>query len=257
VPFYDDWCRFDRTDTRTTRLWALREKAGGRAKVVERLIAAFRSHYDDLRRIAGDIRRLGFASAGRILGERLPRGKRARSGEAGEILATELVEEQLNYKIPVRRIRYKDGREMALRGDDFVGIAEEQGQLRFLKGECKSRRHLSNSTIKQARRSLKRDDGRPTATSLLFVADRLMEGDDAAANLGRRIRDEVARRAMPASRIEHMVFTLSGNDPTSHLASDLRSAGTAHRQTSVNLHIDDHQDFIAEVYEKAGDLGNR
>jgi hypothetical protein len=62
------------------------------------------------------------------------------SGELGEILATELVEEMMDYEVPVRRLRYKDGREMALRGDDFIGIrVNAAGNLHLLKGESKSR----------------------------------------------------------------------------------------------------------------------
>jgi hypothetical protein len=73
-------------------------------------------------RIAEDIRALGFVGAAAVLAERLPRTPRARSGELGEIFATELVEEELGFEVPVRRLRYKDCREMALRGDDFIGV---------------------------------------------------------------------------------------------------------------------------------------
>jgi hypothetical protein len=59
--------------------------------------------------------------------------------------------------------------------------------------------------------ALSRDDGRPTATSLLFIADRLMEREDDKAILGRTIRNEVASRAVPAARI--------GARPLSRLSS--------------------------------------
>jgi hypothetical protein len=59
--------------------------------------------------------------------------------------------------------------------------------------------------------ALSRDDGRPTATSLLFIADRLMEREDDKAILGRTIRNEVASRTVPAARI--------GARPLSRLSS--------------------------------------
>jgi hypothetical protein len=122
----------------------------------------------------------------------LPKSKKARSGELAEILASELVEEKLGFEVPVRRLRYKDGREMALRGDDFIGVKySDNDALRLLKGKSKSRNMLAETTITQARRSLNRDNGRCTPSSLLFVADRLLERKGDEAELGRALRKEV------------------------------------------------------------------
>jgi Cap4 SAVED domain len=256
MAIFEEWCKFECTDNHKKRLWSLEEKNGGRAAVRASLIKTVRSHYDDLERIAEDVQRLGYDGAAAVLRERLPQTKKARSGELGEILATELVEEKLEYAVPVRRLRYKDGREMALRGDDFVGLRDDGQHLNFLKGEAKSRQHLSKATIDQARTALGRDDGRPTATSLLFVADRLLELEGADADLGRKLRDEVARRAVPAGQIEHMLFTVSGNVPLEALDNDLKTASEKHKCSSINLHIEDHQEFIADVFEGASKLGD-
>jgi hypothetical protein len=52
----------------------------------------------------------------------------------------------------VRRLRYKDGREMALRGDDFIGAAyDPNDKLWLLKGEAKSNKTLDKTTITNAR----------------------------------------------------------------------------------------------------------
>jgi hypothetical protein len=53
---------------------------------------------------------LGYNAAATILRERLPRSKTVRSGDLGEILASEFVEERLGFNVPIRRMRYKDGR---------------------------------------------------------------------------------------------------------------------------------------------------
>jgi Cap4 SAVED domain len=94
-----------------------RQTAETRSKLF--LYTTVRSHYDSVDRIANDVEKLGYKAAAQILRERLPRTKKARSGDLGEILACELVEEERHFTVPVRRLRYKDGREMALRGDDF------------------------------------------------------------------------------------------------------------------------------------------
>jgi hypothetical protein len=257
MSLFDEWCSIASDEDRRKRLLKLAEKSGGRATIDRRLIRAVRSHYDRLDRIANDVAELGYGTAATILKERLPRTDRARSGELAEILATEFTEAKLNFNVPVRRLRYKDGREMALRGDDFIGAGyDENNGLWLLKGESKSRKRLGKSTVAEAREALNRENGRCTPSSLLFVADRLLEGDGEDADLGRAIRKEVGTKTLPPSRIDHVVFTLSGNDPIAALKEDLEAAATDRNQTSVNIQIEDHEEFIASVYEKAGDLGN-
>jgi hypothetical protein len=154
-------------------------------------------------------------------------------------------------------LRYKDGREMALRGDDFIGVRVDQnGNLYLLKGEAKSRGNLGRRTVEEARTALSRESGRPTPTSLLFVADRLLENDDEKAALGRKIRNEVVLKAVPAARIDHMLFTMSGNATPEALVEDLAAASDDRRQTVVHLRIEDHQHFIRISYEGALALGD-
>jgi hypothetical protein len=73
---------------------------------------------------------------------------------------------------------------MALRGDDFIGVEyDEHDGLWLLKGEAKSRKALAKTTVAEAREALNRESGRCTPSSLLFVADRLLEADDEMAEL--------------------------------------------------------------------------
>ena len=82
---------------------------------------------------------LGAPETAKMLKELLPKSKRARSGDTGEILATEVAEQELGYTVPIRRLRWKDGRDAALRGDDIVGVAHDSsGKVQFLKGESKN-----------------------------------------------------------------------------------------------------------------------
>jgi len=253
------WCNITEEKIETDKiLLTTKEKGEGREAVRRELVQRVRSHYDQLDRIAEDAARLGFPGASVILNERMPRQPRARSGEMGEIIATEFIEFHSGFRIPVRRLRYKDGREMALRGDDFLGVDEdEEERLFFLKGESKSGQALSNAVVNDARERLSADDGRLTPISQLFVADRLLEAvneDDQA--LGRKIRDEVALKNVPAEHITHGLFALSGNIPSGVLEKDLDAADGMHSHISVGFHVDGHQDFIAEIYEEAAELGD-
>jgi len=238
-------------------LWTFTEKAGGRDRIKSGLCETVRSHYDSLNRIADDVVRLGYKIAAEILRERLPRTKKARSGDLGEILASELVEEKLHFNVPVRRMRYKDGREVPLRGDDLIGVRyDKEDGLRLLKGESKSRKVLAKDTIAAARKTLNRNNGRCSPSSLLFIADRLLEGEGGDAELGRAIRKEVGTKALRPKQIDHVLFTLSGNAPPPALKDDLEAADGKRQQTTINVCIEDHQEFIAEIYKGAGNLGD-
>jgi hypothetical protein len=224
MALFDNWCEGTDEGTNRKRLWKLVERTNGRDAIRGELGQTVRSHYDRLDRIADDVQALGYTGAAEILRELLPRTRKARSGDLGEILASELVEERMDFNIPVRRMRYKDGREVPLRGDDFIGVGhDEQESLRLLKGEAKSRMTLGKTTISEARDALNRNDGRCTPSSLLFVANQLLERDDDDAELGRGIRNEVAQRALPSSRIDHVLFTMSGNAPPEALRTDLEA----------------------------------
>jgi hypothetical protein len=180
----------------------------------------------------------------------MPETKRARSGDVGEAFATEVAVRRLGLRVPIRRLRYKDGREMALRGDDIVGIAElTSTQLRFLKGESKSRASLTPTVIAEAATALDKDDGRPSRHSVLFVAMRLRElGDAADKDLAARLELAVTQ-GFRGHKLEHLLFLLCGNDPQNHLATHL----TAHQRRrtarhAVAVRIPDHQAFIKSLY---------
>lgn len=258
MPLYWDWCECAEEVAGRKRLWLLTEKAGGREQVWALLVQTVRSHYDHLDRIAADAARLGYEKAAEILRTRMPTEGRARSGDLGEILASELAEDTLGFRIPVKRLRFKDGRNMALRGDDFIGVVVyDDGQLRLLKGESKSRQELAKPAITEAREALDRDDGRCTPESLLFVADRLLDSNDAADQaLGQALRDEIGQKSLPPGRIDHMLFTLSGNAPPPSLKADLDGAGGGRNQFSINLRVPDHADFIGSVFVEAAKLGD-
>lgn len=256
---YKRWCSSTKENDQRKHYWTYVEKNGGRDEIREDLAETIRSHYDRLERIAEDVGRLGYSVAAKILCEAMPQTAKGRSGDLGEILATELVEEEIGLRVPVRRLRYKDGRNMAMRGDDFIGAGYDGAgeKLWLLKGEAKSNKVLGKSTVMSARKVLDRDNGRCTPDSLLFVANRLLESNDPGDNkLGRSLRDEVGLKSLRADRIDHMLFTISGNGPHASLKDDLDATGTNRDHYVVNIHVEDHQDFIAAIYQEAKDLGN-
>jgi len=259
VGLYKKWCKSTKEKDKRKHYWTYVERDGGRDEICDVLAETIRSHYDRLERIAEDVNRLGYKVASEILRAAMPQTVKGRSGDLGEILATEFVEEEVGLRVPVRRLRYKDGRNMAMRGDDFIGAGyDNKGEkLWLLKGEAKSNKVLGKATVTSARNVLNRDNGRCTPDSLLFVANRLLESNDPDDNeLGRSLRDEVGVKSLHADRIDHMLFTVSGNGPHPSLKEDLDAAGTNRDHYAVNIHVQDHQNFIATIYMKAEDLGD-
>ena len=251
------WCDREEQDVNGHGLVSLSESDEGRERVFDRLTEVVRAHYDDPDSIADDIEELGYEGAAEILREQLPETASAKSGDMGEILATEFVNEETDFVIPILRLRFKDGRNMALRGDDLIGIQEDDEELLYLKGEVKSRQNLTKGVVAEARKALNKWNGRPSAHSLIYVAKRLLEsadGDDKA--LGRKIRNATTRDSMPDDRIQHLIFVLCGNDGSEHVTGELDDYDGTIDQLSVCFRIEDHGDFIAALYEEVLDLGD-
>lgn len=150
VGLYKKWLKPTKARDKRKRYWTYVEKDAGRDEIRGDLAETIRSHYDRLERIAEDVKRLGYDAASEILSTAMPQTTKGRSGDLGEILATELVEEEIGLRVPVRRLRYKDGRNMAMRGDDFIGAGYDGAgeKLWLLKGEAKSNKVLSKATVK-------------------------------------------------------------------------------------------------------------
>jgi hypothetical protein len=144
------------------------EVDGSRILCLDDLRAAARTHYVSIETHAKRLAAHGAAKTAQLLKEQLPTGKKGRSGDLGEILAIEVAEQHLDYQIPIRRLRWKDGREMALRVADIVGIARgNDKRLRLLKGESKSRATLGKSVVGAAAAALDAEAGRPRSAPRL------------------------------------------------------------------------------------------
>lgn len=223
------------------------ERNGSRSSILDDLRELVRGHYVDPQLTAKRIASLGAPKTAALLREHIPTRKNARSGDLGEVLATELAEQQLKYDVPIRRLRWKDGREMALRGDDIIGVRRTSDRkLLLLKGESKSRATLSTAVLDEAGRALDSDRGRPTRHSVLFVAERLRElgGDELAEEL-----EEVVLASFRGTSVAHMIFVLTGGSPKNLLKAHLEGAAKKSRlRHAIGFHIKDHAKFIELLF---------
>ncbi len=248
---YEKWCRRQRAIDGNKTLWRFVEREHGRTFALGELPGRVLDHYMSHEEIATLLDELQFPEVANCIRELLPTEARVRSGDLGEILAVEFVEEMLAYTVPIRKLRARDHREMPMRGEDVIGTTYDDGnRLKLLKGEAKSARRVSKATVKDARKRLDEDHGRPTAYSLIFVARQLLgSGDSDKSKLGHDIMREAATRAMPKANLAHLLFTFSGNIVTDIIQADFNAADGTREQHSANLTIHAHGEFVKAIYE--------
>ena len=247
---FNDWC-----NTADTSVGAheLRIISGDPARLdigVTTTATIVPSHYAAEEQLSRILNRLGKPSAAKFISEKLPTTKTIRSGDLGEIFATEYIANHTGYAIPIKRLRWRDHRNMAMRGDDVVGIAQDQttGHLQFLKTEAKSRDALSPGVVAEARAGLNKDGGLPSAHTLSFISARLLElGNNELADA---IDNAQLKLGIPVQSVRHLLFTFSGNAPDAQLTASLRVYTGPVPQWSVGLRVDGHAAFVGNVYDR-------
>ncbi len=247
---FDEWSDEADAEVNGHRLRLITLRDGHGAVAQEKAVEILPDHYAAPEQVAHVLERLGKVAAAEYLRQKLPTTPSLRSGDLGEIYATEYIEERTDFSAPVKRLRWRDHREMAMRGDDVIGLrpAAEGGPINFLKVEAKSEAALQTRTVTKARGALDGDGGLPSQHALTFIADRLREmGEE---ELSDAILKAQLLDGITAAHVQHLLFTFSGNDPNNFLRADLNGCGDGIPQNGVGLRIADHQDFIRRVFEE-------
>lgn len=247
---FSTWCEFAELgvgDHYLTVMIAQTHQLGtGRALLAE-LVP---DHYASEEHIARALERLGKQAAADLIREKLPTTKNIRSGDLGEILATEYIDTHTDFTAPIKRLRWKDHRNMAMRGDDVIGLKlnPETQRLHFLKAESKSRIVLTAGVVAEARDALNKDGGLPSPHALSFVSARLLEAGE--TELCDAIDDAQLKHGIPLDSVAHLLFTFSGNDPTDFLEASLNAYAGEIAQSGAGLQVAAHGTFVADVYDQ-------
>jgi hypothetical protein len=208
-------------------------------------------HYASEERVARALRRLGKRGAAKLIEDKLPTTKQIRSGDLGEIFATEWIDAYSGgYRAPIKRLRWKDHRNMAMRGDDVIGMKldDKTQRLQFLKTEAKSRGNLAAQVLAEARAGLDKDGGLPSAHALTFISECLFGMNE--LQLVDAIDDAQRKYGIPTQSVVHLMFVFSGNPPEKLLTTALQGYAGSIGQWAIGLHVDGHGNFIAAVYDK-------
>lgn len=218
---------------------------------IQATAAVVPEHYASEEQVARALARLGKTEAAALIQGKLPTTKAIRSGDLGEIYATEWIDAHSGgYRAPIKRLRWKDHRNMAMRGDDVIGIRQDPQtqRLHFLKTEAKSRVALTAQVLTEARAGLDKDSGLPSAHALSFISARLLELNQLP--LADAIDDALLKHGIPPQNVRHLLFTFSGNAPDALLAASLQAYPGPITQWSVGLRVDGHAAFVGAVYDR-------
>ena len=192
----------------------------------------------------------GYSKAAKVIANSLPSNKQTRSGDLGELLATEYINTETSYVVPIKKLRWKSDRQMPMHGNDVIAIDAKAKPIQVLKGECKSRAAFSKSVVDEAAASLDLHDGRPNPSTLAFITKRLYEEKrDDEANV---FRDLQVEGTIAAKNMKHLTFAFAGNDPSKLLAEGPKSKHSGIKRESAAIVISDHGAFVTAVYKTYG-----
>jgi len=220
-----------------------RERDGVRALILKPLLELLADHYVGEATVA---KAGGYTKAAALIQYSLPTSKQTRSGDFGEMVATEFIDAETAFRVPIRKLRWKDDRQMAMRGNDVIAIAASTKPVRVLKCESKSAKSISNTAVSDAAQQLDAHDGRPNPSTLGFITKRLYEEDrDGEA----KVFQDLMCDGVSPKNIIHAIFALSGDDPCDKLA---KAPGPAHPEIKRGVAavvIDDHSEFIEALFD--------
>lgn len=248
---FNDWCISVDEPMGNHHRRVMTGQAAHLAVGIQATAAIVPSHYASEEQVARALARLGKPAAAALIESKLPTTKQIRSGDLGEIYATDWIEAHSGgYRAPIKRLRWRDHRNMAMRGDDVIGILQDpQSQrLQFLKTEAKSRAALTTQVLTEARAGLDKDGGLPSAHALHFISARLLELD--SLPLADAIDDALLKHGIPPQSVRHLLFTFSGNAPDAMLAASLQAYPGPINQWGIGLRVEGHGAFIGAVYDR-------
>lgn len=251
MALFNNWCVLVDEPVGNHLRRVLTGQAAQLATGIQATAAVLPGHYASEEHVARALARLGKPAAALLIQGKLPTTKAIRSGDLGEIYATEWIDAHSGgYHAPIKRLRWKDHRNMAMRGEDVIGILQDPqtGRLHFLKTEAKSRANLTAQVLTEARVSLNKDGGLPSAHALSFISARLLELD--RMPLADAIDDALLRHGIPLQNVRHLLFTFSGNAPEALLTAALQAYPGPVSQWGVGLQVAGHTAFVGAVYEQ-------
>ena len=108
---FNDWCVAVDVPVGTHHRRVMTGQAANIATGIQATAAIVPAHYASEEQVARALARLGKPAAAALIEGKLPTTKQIRSGDLGEIYATEWIDAHSGgYRAPIKRLRWKDHR---------------------------------------------------------------------------------------------------------------------------------------------------
>lgn len=249
---FNEWCVETEVAVPKHRLRLVASEPAKLTHAIGAVAAALPDYYASPKRVAELLRKFNKSAAAKYVEEKLPTSKSIRSGDLGEVLCTAYVAENTPFVQGIKRLRWKDHRNMSMRGEDVLAFSmgATAGTLKVLKAEVKSRAQMTSKVLGEARDALSSNQGLPSPHAVSFVTDRLHEAGETA--LADALDDVLLNKGLNTNQVTHMLFTFSGSDPTNLLKANLSGYSGPVPQHYVGLRVEAHQNFIKNVFEAVG-----
>lgn len=193
--------------------------------------------------VADTFNLLGLPHAAQAVRDKYPTLITLQSGEVAEILAAHYCARHLGFRT-IPRLRWKDHRDVAMRGDDVLAIRiDDPHSLHYLKCESKSRARLTTQVIQDAHSALKRDNGDPTPSTISFILSRLHDIDP---TYWKALRKRIHPNYPHDTR--HLLFFLCGTRSFKLIDRTLATPPPRTPTTVLILVIPDHNYFVTQTY---------
>lgn len=180
---------------------------------------------------------------------KLPIADRVQKGNATEIILTEYIQTTLNKDlIKVFKLKYNPNVDQSIKGDDtlMVDLIEDKNQIRMYLGEAKFRQTPSKKVIDDISESLDNDT---LPLSYTFLVEELAkENEELAIKLDEFIVQDIKDKG----DLTYTGLLLSDTSTSKKVETHLNSDNP--ELVFISVGIDNPQDFIEKVFEKAEEL---
>jgi hypothetical protein len=247
--FITEWLK--RVDAKYTRFEHihLMEDKDLREEIFPHLSKTIFLYHNDPKKYKRDLEIMGYSEVAQAFDLR-PHAQTTRTGNFGEILASEYLRQVLGYDIPVFRLRYNPNPESSMKGDDILafkfGVEDGSGRV-ILVGESKVRQQFSNHAVQEAYDQLCSSARRPHPISLIFVTHRLEdEGDLEKAEAIRAFLNQFAQHRPQKQWLISLTTGNSPRDPFSYLQG---LDALPSNLMAMDLCIEDLSDWIDRLFD--------
>lgn len=212
-----------------------------------------REAYVEPQEVAAWLGHVGLAETAARIAARIPaQGTTSRYGDFAEALASVYARAHLGFPVPVWKLRWKDGRNVPMHGDDGLGLElKPDGTVSVLRIEAKSYRILAKAVLDAAYVKLGKDDFFPDPDTVAFQARRLSDQPELKTAI-----EDLQANARGQAEIALMIFALyenAGGDAAVVAFAAERPDGP--NTAAVGLHLPKRGTVTDAAYDAALELG--